>query len=537
MPILEQITGYLSGQPLMVLFLAVFIGFGIGRIRIGGMLVGSVGVIISGMIFGLLGLSIPSIIQTLGVLIFIYAIGVQAGPRIFSIFKKKNLRYLWVAVLIFSIVTVFAFLFSKLMHMDRDMFVGIYCGIFGSAAALGNLINNGGSTDSLLPYSFAYPLSLLLTIMFVNLVVRRYHLESKPRLDMEIDNKVTVRDEKIITEKVLIKSEPPKTLLGGTEDRYGVVIKEMVRGRKTRLPSTDTKLKKGDILLAEGYESDVKKFTRSVGVTAVNRVKHPPGVETRQVLVTNRDVDGKTLRQLRIRKDYGCVVTRIWRSGVLIAAPESWVQVELGDTLMVMGPTQGLEKFIKLVGRHGRVVGEVDFFSLSLIIIIGMVLGQVTIKLPFMGAVKLGTVGATLLLALAIGYVRRVGFIYGQLTPQARNVIKELGLTLFLVGVGTDAGAIFHKFPSQKILTVFSTALVVQLAFLLVVFFIILFYRGRSKAATILSVFCGAITNTVALGVLMEKTGSDEFMIPYASVYPIAQVVLIVLAQLLYVIY
>ncbi len=537
MAILQQTVEYLSQYPIMVLFLAIFMGFGIGRIRIGGMLVGTVGVLLSGMIIGILGLTIPGPVKTLGVLIFIYAVGVQAGPRIFSIFKKKNLRYLGVAVLLFSLITAFAFVFSKVMRMDRDMFVGIYCGIFGKAGALGNLISNVGSTDSLLPYSFAYPISLVLTIVFIHLMVRRYHLEKNPRLDIEIDNRVTVRDEKVVTEKILLQKDLSDTPLEGTEDRFGVVIKEVLRGEETRLPEIDTRLKKGDILLTEGYESDVKKFTRSVGESANRRIDNPPGVETRQILVTNRDVDGKTLGQLNIRKEYGCLVTRIWRSGVLIAAPESWVQLELGDVLIVMGPASGMQKFIQMVGRQGRTVSEVDFFSLSLIILAGMILGQFSFTIPPAGTLKLGAVGGTLVLALIIGYVRRVGFIYGQLTPQARNVIRELGLTLFLVGVGTDAGMTYQRFPPEKIFSVVSGALVIHLAFLLVVFFVILFYRGRNKAATILSVFCGSITNTVALGVLMEQTGSDEFMIPYASVYPIAQVVLIILAQLLYMIY
>jgi putative transport protein len=174
---------------------------------------------------------------------------------------------------------------------------------------------------------------------------------------------------------------------------------------------------------------------------------------------------------------------------------------------------------------------------MSFIIILGVIIGDLVFHTHSGKVLKLGIAGGTFLLALILGYCRRIGFVYGQMKPSARSIIRDLVLTLFILAVGMEAGNSLTKFSAPLLYRVLTASLAISLGIFLAMFFLILLYRKRKKAATVLSLFCGTTINTPAIGLVVEKTDSEEFMIPFASVYAIANVVIILLSQVLYLIY
>ncbi|MCE1248835.1 MAG: hypothetical protein LWY06_19525 [Firmicutes bacterium] len=526
-------------NPFFGMFLAIAVGYGISRISVRGFSPGTLGVLAAAVFLGAVGCQVPAVLKTFGFLIFIYAVGIQSGPKIFSIFKPKNYQYIAVAVVIFLFATLFAFIGAKIFGFTPDYFVGIYCGLFGNASALGNIISVFNADQAGFTFSFAYPLTLILSQIFILLLIKRYKIHKKPQIDGDFRNPVTIKNEKIMEESILVSRDKVTNgiTIAELEDNYGVVITEIIKGKEVSIPANETTLVKGDIIVTQGYESDVKKLEEDAGEDVIPLVDHHKAISVRTILVTNRKVDGKTIGDIMPRRNYRCVITRIWRSGIFIAAPESWVELEIGDSVVAAGKEEDLEKLTELLGKRDRKVGEIDFMALGLAMSVGIFLGSISINIPYIGAIKLGIVGGVLVVSLLMGYSRRLGIISGQLSPHARSVLRELGMTMFIMGIGAESGAMFAHVEYSKIFTVLAASLAIALLFLLSVYATILVFKRRSKAATVLSIFCGVSTNTPALGVLVAETGNEEFMIPYASVYPISQILLIVIAQIMYLIY
>lgn len=525
---------------LFELFLAIMMGYAIARLKFNRMVFGTVGVLITAIILGVLGFQVPPAIKTLGFLVFIYAVGIQSGPRIFSIFKKKNFLYLIIGLVIFLTVFVVTYGVSKLFGLSRELFAGLVCGMFGHASALANLVTLYDAKMSGFSFSIMYPISLIADLLFVMFLIKKLRIVEKPGLDGDFSKGVNIKDERIIKEPILVRNDDAangEVTLPRIEDDYGVIITEIVRGEKVEIPSPETVLHKGDVVITEGYKSDVDKFRDELGDKARLPDELLKGLQTRQILITNRDIDGKTIGELEIRKKYRCVITRIWRSGMFIAAPESKVELEVGDSVVMAGPQKGLIEVTKLLGQHDKSAGEIDFFSMGFVITMGLLLGAISFKLPGLAPVKLGMVGGVLLISLLVGYSRRIGFVSGQMSPAARAILRDLGITFFIISVGTEAGALFLKTEFSEISRVFIASMIINIIVLAGIAVIIRVLRMRSKAATVLSVFTGVITCTPAMGLLVSETGNEEFMIPFASVYPIAQVVVIVFSQIVFLLY
>ena len=366
-----SISEYLAQKPVLLIFIAICLGFSLSRIKLGVFTTATAGMLVSGFLLGAAGMTLPVVVKNLGLLIFIYSIGISAGPKMFTLFTRRNIKYLWAAGAIFIFTTVIPFVFCKIMGLSKSYFIGIYCGIFGNASALANLLVTNQSPASTVAFCMAYLISLFLVLGFVGLIMKRYKLDLNPALDGNFSTDKQARKEMIVKEAVLIKNTDEKKCadVSCIEDQYSVIITDIIRKNQSTLPESGTSLQAGDIALTEGYKSDIKHFERSFGEKKETpHVKHP-GASTRQILVTNRELEGMTIGEIQVRKKYHVVITRIWRSGIFIAAPDSNTALEVGDSLVVYGTEKNLDNFQAFVGYRDKSVGEVDFLSMSIVII------------------------------------------------------------------------------------------------------------------------------------------------------------------------
>jgi putative transport protein len=534
----EFIQNYFHNRPVFVTFLAILTGFLISRIRVRGFSIGIAGVLIAGMLLGSIQVSVPSVVKFLGLVMFIFCVGVQAGSKILAIFTKRNAKYLVVAGIIFSIATIFTFIISKLLNLPRDLFLGLYAGVFSSPSAIANVFATHPSDDAMLAYTFSYPLSLFFTLIFINVIVKLFRLSEASDVGSEFADQSS-KKEKVVERTVKVQEDLflENMTVADAENMMGVVITGRVKEDGTVYIDTDTPLQTGEKLIVEGYESDVRRFKQFVGGFEKFIDKTDGGLEERQILVTNQAIDGKSLKELGVRRKFHCTVSKVWRTGLYFPARESWIRLEVGDTLVVLGTPENLDRLTELVGHQNKSLGEVDFLTMSVVIVLGVLLGNMKITGPGGGYLQLGAAGGTLFVSLFLGYLRSNGFTYGMITPQARTVLRELGLIFFMLGVGADAGRAIGKYTFDQLLNVFWAAMIIAGGFLLIIFLLIIFSRGRVKESSVLAVFCGSITNTPAIGLVVERTGSENLMVPFASVYPVATVMLLLLAQLLYLIY
>lgn len=539
--IVESIIQETLKNPLFETFLALAVGYGLARIKFGNFSTGTLGVLVAAILLGMAGFTIPSAIKTLGFLFFIYPVGIQSGPKIFSIFKKKNIPFLILAAFMFFAATFASYLGAKMMGLSRDLYIGTFCGLFGHASALANLVTLFDVPMAQFSFSLSYPVALIMTLIFISVIIKKHHIDEEPEVDSAFSSGVNLKDERIVTRSILIKNRhfiKKGFTVPSAENEYGIVITEILRGgeNKVLIPRSEDKIDQGDILSVQGYESNVEDFEHAAGTKSIPLIQKG-GASTRQILITNKDVDGKAIREIQPRKKFGCVITRIWRSGIFIPAPDNHVELEVGDSIVVAGSRENLDKFTQFMGHQDKSTGEIDFLSMGIVITMGLLLGSVSINIPMLGPLKLGMVGGVLIVSLAVGYARRIGFVSGQMSPSSRAILRDMGITFFILGVGVDSGALFMKSdPAILIKTVLSSILI-TLFFLISIYIILLIARLKWKPGTILSIFCGSDTNTPGLGILLAETGNDDLMIPFASVYPIAQVLVILQAQLMFLVY
>lgn len=526
-------------NPLFELFLALAIGYALARIKFGSYSTGTLGVLIAAIFMGMMGLKIPAAIKIFGFLIFIYAVGIQSGPKILSIFRKKNIPFLVLAGFMYMAATAASFAGAKMMGLSRELYIGTFCGLFGHASALANIVTLFDMPMAQFSFSLSYPVALITILIFLSFVVKKHHIDETPEVDSAFSSGVSLKDEIIATRSILVKNRRfinKKLTIPQAEAEYGIVITEIMRKNKAIIPKPEDIIEQGDILTAQGYESNVEDFEHAAGKKSIPMAQKE-GVLTWQILVTNKDLDGKSIGELKPRKNFGCVITRIWRSGVFIPAPKNHIELELGDSIVAAGSKENLDKLTKYVGKQDKAAGEIDFLSMGIVVTLGLLLGALTINMPFIGVLRLGMVGGVLIIALIVGNARRIGFISGQMSPSSRVILRDMGVTFFILGVGIESGALFLNSDPADLIKVLQASLLISIIFLISIYIIMLIARRSKKPATILSIFCGTATCTPGLGILLTETGNDDLMIPFASVYPISQVLVILQAQLMFMVY
>jgi len=253
----------------------------------------------------------------------------------------------------------------------------------------------------------------------------------------------------------------------------------------------------------------------------------------RRVLVSSRKVAGRTVAQLELPRRFGAAVTRVRRGDVdLVAEPET--VLELGDRVRVLAPRERLGTVSRFFGDSYRLIGEIDVLTLSIGVTAGMLLGLVPVPLPGGGTFELGFAGGPLVVALVLGAVGRTGPLVWQLPYTANLTLRQFGTVLFLAGIGVRSGQSFAStIATAEALRVAAAGIAVtgvSVAITLAVGRRLL----RVPAATLAGIVAGTQTQPAVLAYAGAQVTDDrELNLGYATVYPLAVILKIVLAQLL----
>ena len=530
--------------------LVISIGVLLGRIRIFGVSLGVTFILFVGILMGHFGFSgnlqIINFVQDFGLILFVYCIGLQVGPSFFSSFKKGGVSMnLMAAGAILLNIAVMAVLWLLLFEKeDLPMMVGVLCGAvtntpgLGAAnEALGQLGYSGPQIAN--GYACAYPLAVVgiigATILIkylcsVNLAAEKDALAREETADShEKPHRMYVEVKNPALEDITLKS------LREMANRDFVCSRILHDGNES-LPHRDTVLHQGDHLLIVCASDEADAIVTFIGSQVKADKEFDQGHSTlvsKRILVTEEDVNGKTLSQLSLSGKFGVNATRIYRAGVeLLARPDQRLQV--GDRIRVVGPTDAVDRLAARLGNSHEHLDHPNILTIFVGIFIGILFGSLPIVIPGMPTpVKLGLAGGPLIISILIS---RFGYrmkLVTYTTVSANLMLREIGLAIFLASVGIKAGGNFISTVVEG-----DGLLYVLCGFLITVIPILCIgpvarYRYKMNYFTLMGMIAGTYTDPPALAYANQTAGNDAPALGYTTVYPLAMFLRIITAQVL----
>lgn len=525
----------LLAEPLFVLFAILALGYAIGQVKVRGISLGAAGVLFAALVFGHYGLRVPKEVMDLGLLLFVYSVGIQSGPHFFRTFRKSGLQFLGIAAVTILTAAATTVLLARLLHIPFDLACGLFTGATTCTPALAAAIDvlPDRAANVSVAYGVAYPFSMIgvvLLMQFLPLALRRSVAteELRWREEQEADQpKLLIKQYRVTNPNCA--GVPLRDL---THMHISDAVISRVRKGDEVLPATPgVTLELGDTVMTVGSKEELEKLRLLLGEETEVKMDLNREIITLDVEVTEPALAGKRLGDLRVWEHHGAVITRVKRQGMDLSATGS-VRLELGDVLHAVGAKTAVEEFARLVDVDHKKVDETNMVPFLLGLAVGIAVGSIPITLTGGVTVKLGMAGGAFITSLVLGHFGRVGNFRIHYPAAAKNLARELGLMLFLAGAGTNAGSRFMALIREQGLTLFFTgAAVTAAAALAGVLFMHFYFRMNTLA--IMGSIAACMTNPPALNAASSQTSTDLPTLSYASVYPVALISKILLVQFL----
>ena len=483
------------------IFLIVALGFMLGRIKVMGLSLDVSAVIFIALAFGHWGVSIPKELGTFGLVLFIFTIGIQAGKYLFDI--------------------------------DTPSIVGLIAGALTSTPGLAVAIDSTQSPLASIAYGIAYPFGVIGVILFVKLLPKLMGIdlnEEARRLEKERRSQFPELG------TCLFRVTNP-TVFGRTliqlniRAMTGAVISRLKRGEEILIPKAHTVLQEGDCIQAVGSENSLNSLALMLGEREEGELplSHTQTIES--LLLTKKDMINKQLGELNLQKNFGCTVTRVRRSGIDLS-PSPELALKFGDKLMVVGEKEGIQAVARLLGNDVKRLSDTDFFPIAMGIVLGVLFGKLHISFGGGMTFSPGLTGGVLMMALFLSAIGKTGPIMWSMSGPANQLLRQLGLLLFLAEVGTSAGkTLVATFQESGFLLFGVGALVTLVPMLLAA--IVGRWGFKVSLLDLLGTITGGMTSTPGLAAADSMTDSNIPGVAYATVYPIAMVFLILFIQLI----
>ncbi len=535
---------------LLLISSVVLAGIGLGHVAIAGTRLGIAGVLFAGLLAAHLGwvpqVEVAHFLKDFGLVLFVFALGMQMGPGFFASLRNDGLRLnLYAAALVLGGAVV-AFSGGWLMKVPSAAIAGLFAGATTNTPALGaaqQALQSAGSeaattTLPALAYAATYPLAvvgiiLALVLMRVFFKVRvadeAEAFRQKQSAGVEPLERMNLRVENPNLEGVALVSVP------GIHET-GVIVSRIrpTGASEVQAATPSTVLHVGDVLLVVGTHAHLDRFRLVIGsTTEENLMKAPGNVGYRRVVLTNRAMLGKTVGELGLDHLHNVIVTRVSRGDQIFSALPN-VRLQFGDMLQLVGDEDALKSATAALGNAVQQLQETKFAAIFAGILIGVVVGMQPIHFSWLPApVRLGLAGGPLIVAILMSHLGRLGPLVMHMPMNANRALRELGMILFLANVGLLSG---EKFAS----TVFTTqglqwvalGLAVTLLPLLAVGIVARRWHGMNYM-TLCGLLSGGMTDPPALAFATAQARSDSPAVAYASVYPLTMLLRIIVAQVL----
>ncbi|MCM1035203.1 MAG: putative transporter [Paludibacter sp.] len=548
--LVELFTGTSVAHTILVYCIIIVLGTALGKIRLKGISLGATFVLFVGLLLGHIGVhldtSITDFLKNFGLILFVFSIGLQVGPGFFASFKKGGLTLNALAFGIFALGVCLFFLLYGLLkeRIGMPMLVGIMCGAITSTPALGaaeealGQLKAGGVIQDIphisLGYAVAYPMAIIGSILVMMLLKAIFRIDIAQE-EQTLQNQHDQSEQPDILTFRITNSEMDGMTLATLKTKFGhqLVATRVFNGSEVFIPHADTIFHLSDIVLVVAHHAFKEDLCALFGEeTEFEWKDYESTMVSRRIVVTRSNINGKTIGQLHLRSAFNVNVTRINRAGVdLLARPDLVLQV--GDKVMVVGPSAGIQKVETLLGNTLKRLNEPHIITIFLGILLGIILGAAPVYFPAMPTpAKLGLVGGPLVVAILLG---RFGYklkLITYTTQSANLMLRELGLSLFLASVGLSAGSEFvdSVISHDGLLWLLCGTLITMIPpFLIGIAARLL----KLNFFTICGLIAGAHTNAPPLAYTAALSDTDEPAVSYSTVYPLITFLRILSAQMI----
>lgn len=534
-------------QAVIVLSIIIACGLALGKLRVKGVSLGVTFVFFAGILAGHLGLSIdPTILhytENLGLVLFVYELGLKVGPGFFSSFRKGGLSLNLLGLGVIAIGTVMTVLISLLFEMPIGDAVGVMCGATTNTPALGAAQQALGqfgisANGAALSCAVTYPLGVVGVILAI-IVIRKCFLPPDMPLSKERDDadSTFIAEFKVCNPAVVGMSVKEISALSKTN----FVISRLWRDDNVTVPDSATVLEEDDHLLVITTPADCAKLKVLFGAQE-HRDWNRKGIDwnsidnrlvSRNLVVSRVSINGKKLGSLRLRNQYHINISRVTRSGMHLLATRDLV-LQLGDTLTVVGSEHDIDKVSRILGNTAVKLNDPNLGAIFIGIVLGLVIGSIPILIPGISSpIKLGLAGGPIIVGILIGRFGPQFRLVTYTTHSANLMLRGIGLSLYLACLGLDAGAQFLDTIMRQ-----EGLLWILLGFLLTVVPVLIMGLVAMRCLNLdfgltCGMLCGSMANPMALNYANDIVPGDYATVSYATVYPFSMFCRVIIAQLL----
>ena len=536
----------MSNNPLLLLFIVAALGYLVGKIKIMGSSLGVAAVLFVGLAFGALdpNYNVPSLLFQLGIILFVYSIGLSSGPAFFNSFKTNGWRDIGFIVAMTALTGFLAVGVFFLFDFTPATITGIYAGSTTNTPALAGVLdiisNNPAYTEKIdlsnilaVGYTFSYPLGVIGVMAAIKIMERLMkidYIEEKKKLRKEypVDDEITSEVIKITNPDVVGVQIRDLAAAKGWDVVFG-----RIKGTEGMvLADWSTTFKLNDKVYVVGQNYDLEKVALEMGeITEDSDFYNRKEYDVRRIFVSNPDVVGQKISALNLNQKYHAIITRIRRGDMDMLANAETV-LEQGDRIRFIARRKDLDALSKLFGDSYYESSRINLFSFGLGIALGLIVGSIPIVLPGGIQFKLGFAGGPLIVGLLLGAVRRTGPIVWTMPYGADVTLRQLGLIILLAVIGIQSGNTF--------LTSFQggawALILLGAAIIAILGTMIALYIGYKWVKIPFSLLLGFVSNQPAiLDFSQEITKNRIPTIGYSLMFPIALVMKILFAQLLFI--
>ena len=536
-------------QAVIIISLVSALGLYLGRIKIFGISLGITFVFFAGILAGHLGIVVNKdmlyFAQSFGLILFVYALGLQVGPGFFSSLKKGGVAMNMMGLGVILLGLIMTVGLHWVTGVSLSNMVGLLCGAVTNTPALGaaqqallqiDPTNTKGVTDMALACAVAYPLGVVGVILAI--IILRALFADKKQKDLKEQRDTTTYVAEFHVSNPAIYEKSIKDVMKLTDKHF--VISRVWRNGKVSIPTSDTLLHEHDHLLIIPVKSDVENIKVLFGEQEnvdwnkadIDWNAIDSQLISRRIAVTRNRVNGVKLGSLRLRNLYGINITRVNRAGIdLLASPD--LRLQIGDRLTIVGEANSVNTVGKILGDEIKRLNNPNLLAVFIGISLGMLLGALPITLPGMSTpVKLGIAGGPIIVGILMGAFGPRFHLTTYTTMSANLMLRQLGIIIYLAGLGIDSGVHFFEtvFRAEGLLWIGLGFLLTIVPVLIVGFISSQFFK--LDYAHNVGMLCGSMANPMALSYANTTVDGDEPSVSYATVYPLSMFIRVISAQL-----
>lgn len=434
---LKAMASLFASSPLLALFVVVALGAAIGAIRIGPLRFGAAGALFVGLTVSALHPEVVSthmsIVQPMGLAFFVYCVGISAGATFFQDLRKQT-NLLALTTIVCVVGALIALVGGHLLGLSSGLTSGLFTGALTAAPALDTATRLTGDPNAAVGYAFGYPVGVIGGILIVTITVTRKWVGPKdtPSLAGSSLEAVSIHVSKHINTRDIDAWRDQR-----------VRLSYLRRDGRTRVTAPGEDLLPGDHVVMVGDPASIKEAAPLVGeVLDHNLEDDRSDLAFERIVVSNPDVAGCSVSELNVTKRFGAVITRVRRGDLDLLARDD-LDLQLGDHVAVVVPTDELDDIAEWLGDSERRVAEVDGMAFGIGLVLGLLLGIVSFPLPGGQGFQLGAAAGPLIVGMLLGALRRTGPLVWTLPAAANLTIRQIGLMLFLAALGLNAGPQF----------------------------------------------------------------------------------------------